>query len=686
MNMKKKRILSLLLLATVLFTTVGNPTVARATEATEGQLNVADYKGENATQPYPTQEGKVFAGWYTDSAYTNPLGEEVKSGYAYAKFVDEDVLSIKFQLTAGVNADSQNTNLRMLTTVDSLNYRSVGFIIELYGKTITRTATTVYQTISGYVDGEGENYRATVFSKASQYFMAYAIEGIPNCDFATQIKIIPIWTTLDGTIVQGLDKAFAVEDTFTDFERGVNFEYQSHDASFGGYLMSIERVKYADTGLGKQGEEYGNYGLKGTGITSNWPYLQILFGRPFTKGSTLTYKMYVDTGATKPEKTGKIERDDKNASLYSVVTGTMQANTWMDVEVTINAETYRVDLMLNVEELVKAGVNFADITIYFDNFKVHTYNIGEGAGFEQPCDKNFIASSNNTKMPCEIKAYKDTAIGNQNAEFGNYGLVGTVNEAFPGLTVNFNNTYKTGETLHFKAYVEAPSQYEGKQWKLETPTNGTLPTWMFAFNEWVDVEIKLTADSTSMNLTLNFASGVTGVPYTTPGTAKVYLDNFKISSFDISKGAGFEQPFDKNFIASSDNNKMTSAIVAYKDTEIGNQIAEFGNYGQVHTVKNAWPTMKVNFNGTYGAGKALHFKAYVAAPSQYEGKQWKLETPANCTLPTWMFAFNTWVDVKIDLQANLTSANLMLNFAQGVTEVPFESGAIKVYVDNFVIK
>ena len=96
--------------------------------------------------------------------------------------------------------------------------------------------------------------------------------------------------------------------------------------------------------------------------------------------------------------------------------------------------------------------------------------------------------------------------------------------------------------------------------------------------------------------------------------------------------------------------------------------------------------MKVNFNGTYGAGKALHFKAYVAAPSQYEGKQWKLETPANCTLPTWMFAFNTWVDVKIDLQANLTSANLMLNFAQGVTEVPFESGAIKVYVDNFVIK
>jgi hypothetical protein len=170
------------------------------------------------------------------------------------------------------------------------------------------------------------------------------------------------------------------------------------------------------------------------------------------------------------------------------------------------------------------------------------------------------------------------------------------------------------------------------------------------------------------------------------GAIKVYVDNFKISSFDLSKGAGFEQPCDKNFIASSNNNNMTSAIVAYKDTAIGNQIAEFGNYGLVGTVNDAFPGLKVNFNNTYKTGKILHFKAYVEAPSQYEGKQWKLETPANCTLPTWMFAFNTWVDVKIDLQANLTSANLMLNLAGDVTGVPFESGAIKVYVDNFVIK
>ena len=321
---------------------------------------------------------------------------------------------------------------------------------------------------------------------------------------------------------------FMIDESDYDLSKGVGFETKKDRYSFGGDKMSIARVKYADTGLGKQGKEYGNYGLAGTGITTNWPYLQIFLDTTYTKGSTLTYKMYVDTGATKPENvTGKIEAN-KN-SPYSIVTTTMQANTWMDVEVTFTANATRVDLMLNVQQLVLSGVDLDDITIYFDNFKVYTYNIGVGAGFEQPCDKNFIASSNNTKMPCEIVAYKDTAIGNQIAEFGNYGLAGTVKDAFPELKVNFNNTYKAGKTLRFKAYVAAdPAVYEGKVWKIETKTNGTsLPTWLFAFNKWVDVEIKLTADLTSVNLMLNFASGVTGVPYQ-QGTAKVYVDNFVI--------------------------------------------------------------------------------------------------------------------------------------------------------------
>ena len=43
----------------------------------------------------------------------------------------------------------------------------------------------------------------------------------------------------------------------------------------------------------------------------------------------------------------------------------------------------------------------------------------------------------------------------------------------------------------------------------------------------MDVEIKLRADSTSVNLMLNFASGVTGVGDQS-GVAKVYVDNFVI--------------------------------------------------------------------------------------------------------------------------------------------------------------
>ncbi|MBO4854236.1 MAG: hypothetical protein J5482_03745, partial [Oscillospiraceae bacterium] len=70
----------------------------------------------------PTQDGKLFAGYYTDDTYTEPSNVET----AYPKFVDEDVLQVKYQFTSGTNENDASTKLRVVTTVDSRNYKAVG--------------------------------------------------------------------------------------------------------------------------------------------------------------------------------------------------------------------------------------------------------------------------------------------------------------------------------------------------------------------------------------------------------------------------------------------------------------------------------------------------------------------------------------------------------------------------------
>ena len=73
----------------------------------------------------PLGANKIFAGWYTDETCTTPY--MLDSGEAYAKFVDENVLSVRVQCEAGLTANKEDTNLRFITTVDGKDYRAVGF-------------------------------------------------------------------------------------------------------------------------------------------------------------------------------------------------------------------------------------------------------------------------------------------------------------------------------------------------------------------------------------------------------------------------------------------------------------------------------------------------------------------------------------------------------------------------------
>ena len=157
---------------------------------------------EPGTAPEEIPAGYVFGGWYEDADCKEPLSE---SGAAYAKLVDADVLGVKAQITARTTAVTEKQDIRFVTTVDSLNYQNVGFEITINGVTKTKESNTVYTRLYAVGDtGEVLTYEPTEFSDESAYFEAFTVRDVPQISYGTVITARAYWTTLDGTVVYGL--------------------------------------------------------------------------------------------------------------------------------------------------------------------------------------------------------------------------------------------------------------------------------------------------------------------------------------------------------------------------------------------------------------------------------------------------------------------------------------------------
>lgn len=188
-------------------------------------LDVALYKQNNGQAldksqwTAPTENGKIFAGWYKDKDFTQPLDESTTSGHAYAKFVDANVLTVKRQVTYNSTLQSDKVSLRLLTTVDSLNYQIAGFNVKQGTNAAKdRSSTAVYGQLKEHnKNTAGENavmdsIKPTVFSSDSAYFVSYGIWNIPNSAFDTSFTVTPYWVTPDGTRVNGTVRSFTVKD------------------------------------------------------------------------------------------------------------------------------------------------------------------------------------------------------------------------------------------------------------------------------------------------------------------------------------------------------------------------------------------------------------------------------------------------------------------------------------------
>lgn len=170
------------------------------------ELTIADY-----ADGAPTTDDGYFAGWYKDNNYETAVEDTTGVEKAYAKFVNKAVLGLKKQVKKNTTAGT--AALRLVTSVDDINYEKVGFKISYNaGEAVDKFTTKVYETIVEEVGGEAIYSNAAVhFHTDSQYFATFTIINIPSDAYETTFTVTPYWMTLDGTEVFGVEEEFTID-------------------------------------------------------------------------------------------------------------------------------------------------------------------------------------------------------------------------------------------------------------------------------------------------------------------------------------------------------------------------------------------------------------------------------------------------------------------------------------------
>ncbi|NLT09611.1 MAG: hypothetical protein GXY08_08930, partial [Ruminococcus sp.] len=182
----------------------------RGSDDTPGIYCIDSFKADGT---YPEQEGMIFAGWYEDPEHTKPYKGD--TGYAFAKFIDKDCLSIKWQVPVDF-ADKDTTDIRLISSLDCGKYNSMHLVLkfaESGSEIIDGTITRLYDTLNGYVDQENVAYvPEDVFCEDSHYFAAFTVTGMPKALYTTELVAYAYIVTEDGTTVYGDELNFRVSD------------------------------------------------------------------------------------------------------------------------------------------------------------------------------------------------------------------------------------------------------------------------------------------------------------------------------------------------------------------------------------------------------------------------------------------------------------------------------------------
>jgi len=176
----------------------------------------------------------------TSVSVTFPIAKEVQAAETNtatettnSEGANLDMIKLKMQALAEPYAykDSRATKLRIVASVDSLDYAAVGFKVWYNaditngangGLNATPTATvrtgTVYERIEAANDGVAYEYSPKVVDTSSEYFVTATLVNIAEKNWDKNFYIKAYCITLDGQTVEG-------EGRFVNINKGTSNEY-----------------------------------------------------------------------------------------------------------------------------------------------------------------------------------------------------------------------------------------------------------------------------------------------------------------------------------------------------------------------------------------------------------------------------------------------------------------------------
>ena len=204
-------------------------TPTKASDASDESIKVetiTGYTAESLNTTIDTQatNGYLYAGLFKAGTTADNLTKKnvvasPKDGSTYvAKFVPEGVMGIKAQVSSALlsNSDLTASSVRMVTAVDSLTYKEIGFSITRVGsdgqpiELVNQASITpyVYEKLYGVdvtVDNLGEpmEYTPKDIHALANYFKTYTIKNVPDSAYNTELTVVPYWKTFDGKTVHG---------------------------------------------------------------------------------------------------------------------------------------------------------------------------------------------------------------------------------------------------------------------------------------------------------------------------------------------------------------------------------------------------------------------------------------------------------------------------------------------------
>lgn len=169
----------------------------------------------------PVMKGYLFAGYFKseDCIVANKASEKDAT---YAKFVAEDVLDLKFQITKN-DGKGSGYNIRLISSVDGLAYKNVGFEVSYDNGeeivTLNKEMNAIYESIeskSGLTvdDSYTESFSPKLIGENSEYFITAKLPVEENDE--TEYNVQAYWTTLDGTTVYGNTRTVSLDDLADD--------------------------------------------------------------------------------------------------------------------------------------------------------------------------------------------------------------------------------------------------------------------------------------------------------------------------------------------------------------------------------------------------------------------------------------------------------------------------------------